>query len=519
MSLTSSLKTDNFSPGAGYRSLYLRLAGLIFILITYLPFFVPLISGNEVSAASLAISQSNFSLLWFSLKISFCSAFFALLVGLPLGICLWDRSYWTLKIKPLLIFFLLLPPYMYNQGWAALTSNPPPGMSFLSAPSGEIWLIFLLSTAFAPLCALIVSAAPLLLPTDTIESAYLVFSPDKVLGKIIFPMLKNLILALLLITIVLILLDGTMGLSLQIPLYSTEITARFFSGETVTNLIFGTWPLLLVSAILSFAAIYLGNNYSLGNSKSLTKISNCFKINKLSKPLRQFLHISSIATLVICLLPVTGLVRQSLFNASSGLSLATDGNAVLWSFFVAVITAAISTIITVPLGASFAGNYSSKIFPLFFIPLLIPASMSGIAWTASTARLSQSLTFLPESTAIIASHLARALPFAFIISVLAWKTSSQKSVRESTYFLTGHIGLKLRLELPFILLNFVIAALISLRELEASVLTIPPGGQTLPLRVFNLMHYGAGADVCRLSLGLAFVIALATIIVIKRWPE
>ncbi|MGM0601380.1 MAG: hypothetical protein ACQETH_16330 [Candidatus Rifleibacteriota bacterium] len=519
MSFFSGLRTDNFSPQAGYRTLYLSLAGLIFILVTYLPFIVPFVSGKEIDPGSLAFSESNLTLLGFSIKISFFSAFFALLAGIPTGICLWDRSLWIYKLKPLLIFLFLLPPYMYTQGWVALTANPPPGMSFLSAPSGEIWLVFLLGTAFAPLSALIISAAPLLLPVDAIESAYLSFHPDKVLGRIIFPMLKNLILAVLLITIVLILLDGTMGMSLQIPLYSTEITARFFSGETVTNLIFGTWPLLLVAAILSFIAIYLGSSYSFSKTKSLTAISNCFKINKLSGPLRYLFNFASVITLLICLLPVGGLIRQALSNSSSGLSLATDGNAVLWSIFIAAITAIITTFITMPLGARFAAHNNAKIVLPFFVPLLIPASMIGIAWAASMARLSQSLTFLPDSTAIIAAHTASALPFAFIISILAWKTSSNKLLRESTFFLPGHFALKLRFELPFILLNFVIAMLISLRELEASVLTIPPGGQTLPLRVFNLMHYGAGVDVCRLSLGLASAIALATMIIIKRWPE
>ena len=58
--------------------------------------------------------------------------------------------------------------------------------------------------------------------------------------------------------------------------------------------------------------------------------------------------------------------------------------------------------------------------------------------------------------------------------------------------------------------------LLCLWDVESIILVVPPGGETLALRVFNLLHYGHNAQVNALCLTLV-VLAVAPLVVWKAW--
>ena len=61
-----------------------------------------------------------------------------------------------------------------------------------------------------------------------------------------------------------------------------------------------------------------------------------------------------------------------------------------------------------------------------------------------------------------------------------------------------------------------IVFLLCLWDVESMILVVPPGGETLPLRVFNLLHYGHNAQVNALCLTL-LALAVAPLLVWKAW--
>ena len=58
--------------------------------------------------------------------------------------------------------------------------------------------------------------------------------------------------------------------------------------------------------------------------------------------------------------------------------------------------------------------------------------------------------------------------------------------------------------------------LLCLWDVESMILVVPPGGETLALRVFNLLHYGHNAQVNALCLTL-LALAVAPLVVWKAW--
>ena len=57
--------------------------------------------------------------------------------------------------------------------------------------------------------------------------------------------------------------------------------------------------------------------------------------------------------------------------------------------------------------------------------------------------------------------------------------------------------------------GFFVAFVLSLGELGTTLLVIPAGWETLPLKIYNLMHYGAERMVAALSLVLVAIILAA----------
>jgi iron(III) transport system permease protein len=60
--------------------------------------------------------------------------------------------------------------------------------------------------------------------------------------------------------------------------------------------------------------------------------------------------------------------------------------------------------------------------------------------------------------------------------------------------------------------------LFCLWDVETTLLVIPPGGETLALRVFNLLHYGHNAHVNALCL-LLLLAGLAPLLIFGAWKK
>ena len=57
-----------------------------------------------------------------------------------------------------------------------------------------------------------------------------------------------------------------------------------------------------------------------------------------------------------------------------------------------------------------------------------------------------------------------------------------------------------------------IVTVLSAGELAATLIVIPPGQETLTLRIYNFLHYGSPEAVAGLSLFLVLIVLLGTLI-------
>jgi iron(III) transport system permease protein len=105
---------------------------------------------------------------------------------------------------------------------------------------------------------------------------------------------------------------------------------------------------------------------------------------------------------------------------------------------------------------------------------------------------------------LIVGHTARFLPFAIytaasqvrhVDSLLAEAASLPAVSRWRRFF-----WITAPLAAPAVVTPWLVVFVFSLGELGVSLLIAPPGEATLPLRIYNLLHYGAADLVAVLSL-------------------
>jgi iron(III) transport system permease protein len=467
-------------------------------------FFVDLPTGK----AALEISSRTFKLLKSTLEFSVLSTVFATILAIVPGLFLCDRKYAGLRLP--LAFLVFLPPYIHAQGFANLVAAPPRGLEFLRQADGIYWSALVCGLAFAPICSMVISTASFLVPAAQVESARINLDRWQFFRFTVFPAVLPLAIAGACITFIFSIMEGGLPLSMQTTVFATEIISQFLAGGSFTGIFISIWPMF---ALISIAFLFLvptlkklAGNIGANRRCSLVQAANL-------PPAVSFIgHALLMSALSVMFLPCLALVRQA-FSEGNGIFSKADIDTILPSIGLSFFCALFCTLICRNISKD-AGQ--SRIFTaLLLISAVIPASLTGVAW----AWAGTWVPALPQVLILGLSHIARALPLTMIVSIMAWKSFSGWRQLESANLLPQSTFLKLRIEAPVIFISFCVATVISLRELEATLLTVPAGYQTLPLRVFNLIHYGAGADVARLSLALALIMALAATALVRRWPK
>jgi len=497
-----------WSPGfkCARSNYYLAWAG--FFLFTLTPVLMLFLADIPAENTGLAFSPRTIKLLKSTLEFSFFSALIATGLAIIPGLFLCDEKYGGLRLP--LAFLVFLPPYIHAQGFATLVATPPHGLEFLRNADGLYWSAVVCGLAMAPIGSLIIGIAAHLVPAAQIESARINLDGWKFLRFAVLPAVLPLILAGACITFIFSLMEGGLPLSMQTTVFATEIISQFLAGSSFSGIFLAIWPMFAI-IMLAFLLI-LPTLKKISSNMGANRHGNLLQIADFSPALSFFGHILLIFALGVMLLPCLALIRQA-FTDSQGFFSKADIDSILPSVLLSFFCAFFCSLICRVLGKTTEHNL--LLTAALLVSAVIPASLTGVAWAWTGAFFPK----IPQGLILGFSHIARALPPTMVVSILAWKSFSGWRQLESASLLPHSNLLRLRIEAPLLFIGFCVAMVVSLRELETTLLTVPAGYQTLPLRVFNLMHYGAGADVARLSLALALIMALAATGIVRRWPK
>jgi ABC-type Fe3+ transport system permease subunit/DNA-binding beta-propeller fold protein YncE len=400
----------------------------------------------------------------------------------------------------LAVVALVLPPFLITNTWLQYFGLAGLWKSYLNfnlySLTGTVLLVTLSlwPVAFLLILGSIIRIQPLYLEQEPRLRA------GRLLKYILWPSCRGAIAYSLALTFVLALNNFSIPVLLQTKVYTEEVWLAFSTRFDYATALRLSWPLILapilILALLRFRPAKL--HFRAAN----------FPHRLYRERLAGFFPFSASVALVITAVSVFFPLYQLLASART------------WTEFLPAISAgrnALANSLLFALGASVllivAGQLLRNVRSTFWtwIAFLAPGVLLGIALIYLFNR--PPLTAFYQSVGIVlVAYLIRFLALAWTTARVA-HSAIDRSLTDTVSLLGANRWQQFRLaEWPqskwMLLGGAYLLYLLCLWEVETLLLIVPPGRETLALRVFNMLHYGHAGQVDALCVWL-LIVALA----------
>lgn len=449
----------------------------------------------------------NWPLLLNSLLVSGLTTLLAGALGFAVALALASLGpRWRSWLLFAAIIALVLPPFLVTNCWLELLGNNGAWRGWLPlniySLGGTIWLLTLLTW---PLTTLMTLGTWSRLEAPQLECDPMVRGRALIRG-LLWPMARGAVGQAAVLTFVLALNNFAVPVILQVRVFPEELWLAFTTRLDEAGAWAASWPMIVVPALglllLRRANVSWPNREGAATGEIFRRqlglgwFAGCAVVTAL-------LFLLSIA------LPLQQLVMSSrtwselpnLFHAAPD---------TVWnSFAYAVATASVCVV---------AGlvSWRLRIGLLLWLPFLVPGVLLGRSMIAAFNG-----TMIYNTTAIVV------LAFTLRYLALAWtaiahaRAAVDRDVVDAAR-VSGASGWPLFRRIVWPQITSQVAAawyityLLCLWDVETLVLIYPPGGETLALRIFNLLHYGHNAQVNALCVTL-LALAVAPLAVWGAW--
>ncbi len=423
-------------------------------------------------------------------------------VGLGLAAAVWLSGLEGRSRTGLLVLgaaTLALPPFVVTNCWLHYLGSTGVWRAWLPlnivSLGGTVWILALLTwpiTLFATWSAWR-RLEPGQLESDPAVSGWVL------MRALLWPLARTSLAQAALVTFVLALNNFAVPAILQVKVFPAEMWVRFNTTFDTLGALRLSWP--LVAGPLLLVLFFMRQQVAWPHLESSAS-AKVFRKQLGGK----WVWFCGVCTIGLCLvsigLPIFQLASvQRTWTELPGAVAA--GKLAIWNSFALAVCSA-----TVVAGLGLVGGGrvgARKIVVLFWVPFLVPGVLLGIGLIQVFNR--PSLSAIYQSSAIVI--------IAFVIRYLAlgWSTVAHargtvdRDLTDAAYLEGATRWQMLRFVLWPQIGTRVVAAwyvifLLCLWDVESMILVVPPGGETLALRIFNLLHYGYNAQVNALCLTL-----------------
>lgn len=407
---------------------------------------------------------------------------------------------------------ILIPPYVYALTWDRIF---PKSELF----HGIIGTTIVLTFSYFPFITLLTISGLNSMDRRLEEAARVSHNEFGILRKITMPLVLPYILAGGLLVFIFAISDYGVPSLMQLNVYTTEIFIRFSAFYDHG----GAGVMAVPLALITFVLILLQKHYMKG--RSYVTIIGEYK-RGIAVPLEiwrcpVFLAVIAIISLIV-LIPILTLIFQAGDLDSYKMAVKTSYREILLSLWLAIIGSALCVLISFFISYIIEKSHlrvRHTVDMLSVLPFAIPPTVLGIGlirlWNRPMTGFIYGTSFIlmlvyitissPFVIRILCSNLKQIgsnLEEAAIVSRISWIKRTRKIL--------------LPLLKPGLKTGFIISFILCLRELGATLLVIPPGMETIPIKVYTLMHYGANKLVASLSLILLSLILIPILILNLR---
>lgn len=509
-------KVNKYKKWKGSTSLKIT-AILLFIIFTFSPMltllvdFIIALFSNGLNHSLNFISDRHLILLiqTFTLAVSVSAT--GIILGFFIAIKLWQLPvHWSRTTILFLVTIALIPPYVHALSWKIFfnTAN-----SFLSDNNYVFlhfdgwlasWWVQLMS--FLPFVVLLAFVALRSIEREKIEAALLLQSPVKLFYRLLFPATRNLLYAGGCILFLLSILDYSIPSLFQYNVYSLEIYAEFSSNNSSVDAFLISIPLLAISIFIVILLINSVRNSDLSIkiiSPNIRRLQFPVLISILFALVIGILFLQFIMPVLTLLLSIESFEKfySTINNASSDICYSLK-----IVVFTLILSLTIAYLFTLNIGCKL--SHKKMFLTLLLIPFVIPAPLVGIGiiflWNNSIFYDLYRSDLMP-----VLASVARFTPIIILIMLSQRDNYLIKSEEASKIYQPDKIKILIKTKIPLMLPGFITATIVlsilTLSELGATLLVIPPGNETLTIRIYNYLHYGGSSSVAGLCLLMLFL--------------
>ena len=511
---------------------------LIYGLIVLLPvFWLLVVFLVEGYFGSVSFDLRQLILLKNSLVVAFGSSIVALILGLPLAFFL-GRT--RLPGKPFFswayLLPLLIPPYIQAIVWVSLLGEGGllnrvgntilhlPGETM--TPYGLVGCILVLGVSYYPLVTLLVLSGLMSVDRRMEEAARLTHTWKSVISRITWPLIKPHAIGSFLLVFIFAVSNYAVPSLLRVNTYPVEIFIQFGVFYDYGAAFAGMIPFIIITLLLLIAhrAIMGQRSYVVigGRARQAEVLE--------SKALQAIgLVFSSLLIGITGIIPIVSLVERSGSLETFIAAFRTSGGTILFTFLLAAGSSILIALLAVLMGGVIdrsRGTIKHLANGGSFLPFAIPPTIFGVALILFWNRPFTQCIYTSLLILVIA-FIARFVAFSIRVMAAQFRQLDPNLAAAASLVPISRWKRWLHIEFPLILPGFLVAWLVGfvlcMRELGATLLVIPPGRETLTLRIYNLMHYGAEklvAALCIIVIVISLIPALIVVYGIRskaRW--
>ena len=495
------------------RGFYLAIISL-FIIIVLLPIFfmiiAPLVTHSANTFEKPLFDERHLALAKNSLSLAAGTTCLSVVIGVTLAFLLSRTNLWGRALFGVLYLIpILIPPYIHAIVWCRLDGHIN---TFLSLDIRSLFgAIFVLSLAYFPFVTLMTISGIKSIDRGLEEASLMRHGPWRTLKRITLPLALPHIFSGGLFVFIFSIVDFGVPDILRVNVYPVEIFIQFSAlyDERAAALL--SFPLITITFILIIlqkwhmgARSYV--NLTAGSGRRIT-----YDLRSLNPLALLFcLIVFSLSVLI----PLAVLIKEAGSLSNYIRVLATSMDQITYSIVLAALGGLLTLFLAFFISYMIERSKSKAIISLelaSLIPFAIPGITLGIGlikvWNRPIIDLLYGCPLI-----IILGYMARFIPFTIRAT-----SSGIKQINphlEEVGFLSSSSWMRvirriiIPLSSPSLMAGFFIAFILSLGELGTTLLIIPPGRQTIPIKIYNLMHYGADqmvAALCLILVGITLV--------------
>ena len=446
-----------------------------------------------------------------SLSLGFGVTLLSLLIGVPYALFCAKTDIKAGKVFSWLsILPLLIPPYIHAIVWNYLGLFLKKYFIFKihSLPGA----IFVLTLAYFPFIVLMTLSGLKSIDRKKEEASLLYHGKRSTFMKISLPLAAPHIIAGALFVFIFSIINVGVPDFLRVKVYPIEIFIQFsaFYDNMAATLL--SIPLVGITfLLLGLQKHFMGNRSFVQLSGGVAQ-QTLFNLNQyqfIAVPYCMVILFLSALLPIIILFIVAGPIEVYIQ------AVRTSYHQIGYSFILALV-GSFSTLI---LGFSLAyiikrseSRVIKKLSWLVMLPLAIPATTIGIGLIGIWNNILFDIIY-GSSWIVIIAYTVRFTPFAVLI-LISGIEQINKHVEEAAVMAgISFFRIIKTIMIPHLKQNIAatlaIIFILAFGEIGTTLLIIPPGKETIPIKIYNLMHYGSDQTVAALCLFLIGIIVLS----------